>query len=220
MSYEFADACTGWTTVQKARLRFFYGDGHTSNVGWSLNSWESKDGQRYRFFMRNFEDGNATSAYKGEAEIPSPGKAGIANFDGPSAKKVTLPIGTLFPTGHSLALLRHMAAGDETFLATVFDGSDDNGAIEVSAALAHQGQPAASVTKLSSALSGGPVYRLNLAFFPLPGSPTSGDEATPEQEQMASMHANGVIDELTLDYGSFKVDAALKKLEPLPDPGC
>ena len=37
---------------------------------------------------------------------------------------------------------------------------------------------------------------------------------------MVSIYANGVIDELTLDYGSFKVDAALKKLEPLPDPGC
>ena len=27
MAYEFADACDGWTTTQKARLKFFYDDG-------------------------------------------------------------------------------------------------------------------------------------------------------------------------------------------------
>ena len=74
MAYEFADACDGWTTTQKARLKFFYDDGRTDEVGWNLNSWESKDGKRYRFFMRNFDGDNVTSEYKGEAEMPAPGQ--------------------------------------------------------------------------------------------------------------------------------------------------
>src|SRR5215475_8334206 len=112
MTYEFADACGGWTTTQKARMRFFYDDGHTSNLGWNLNSWESKDGKRYRFFMRNFADNTVTAQFRGEAEMPASGQPGVVSFDQPGRKTLTLPSGTLFPAGHSLALLRHLAEGD------------------------------------------------------------------------------------------------------------
>jgi hypothetical protein len=220
MAYEFADACDGWTTAQKARLKFFYDDGRTDEVGWNLNSWESKDGKRYRFFMRNFDGDSVSSEFKGEAEIPAPGQAGLVRFETPAQKQLALPRGTLFPTGHSLALLRHLAAGDPTFLATVFDGSDDKGAMEISAALAGSSKPAAEQAKLSPLLASGPVYRLSLAFFAPQGEQTTGDEATPQQEQSVSIYANGVIDRLGLDYGSFTVDAVLKKLEGLPAPGC
>jgi|SRR6185369_16658998 hypothetical protein len=220
MAYEFADACDGWTTTQKARLKFFYDDGRTDEVGWNLNSWESKDGKRYRFFMRNFDGDNVTSEYKGEAEMPAPGQAGVVRFETPAQKQLALPRGTLFPTAHSLALFRHLAAGDPTFLATVFDGSDDKGPMEISAALAGSSKPAAEQAKLSPLLAAGPVYRLSLAFFAPQGEATTGDEATPQQEQSISVYANGVIDRLGLDYGSFTVDAVLKKLEGLPAPGC
>jgi len=220
MAYEFADACDGWTTTQKARLKFFYDDGRTDEVGWNLNSWESKDGKRYRFFMRNFDGDNVTSEYKGEAEMPAPGQAGVVRFETPAQKQLALPRGTLFPKAHSLALFRHLAAGDPTFLATVFDGSDDKGPMEISAALAGSSKPAAEQAKLSPLLAAGPVYRLSLAFFAPQGEATTGDEATPQQEQSISVYANGVIDRLGLDYGSFTVDAVLKKLEGLPAPGC
>jgi len=220
MAYEFADACDGWTTTQKARLKFFYDDGRTDEVGWNLNSWESKDGKRYRFFMRNFDGDNVTSEYKGEAEMPAPGQAGVVRFETPAQKQLALPRGTLFPTAHSLALFRHLAAGDPTFLATVFDGSDDKGPMEISAALAGSSKPAAEQAKLSPLLAAGPVYRLSLAFFAPQGEATTGDEATPQQEQSISVYANGVTDRLGLDYGSFTVDAVLKKLEGLPAPGC
>ena len=220
MTYEFADACNGWTTTQKARLKFFYDDGRTDEVGWDLNSWEAKDGKRYRFFMRNFDGDNVSSEFKGEAEMPAPGQAGLVRFEIPAQKRLALPRGTLFPTGHSLALFRHLAAGDPTFLATVFDGSDDKGPMEISAALAGSSKPAAEQAKLSPLLAAGPVYRLSLAFYAPQGEATTGDEATPQQEQSVSIYANGVIDRLTLDYGSFTVDAVLKRLEGLPAPGC
>jgi EipB-like len=219
MVYEFTDACDGWTTTQKARIQFYYDDGRRSEVGWSLNSWESKDGKHYRFFMRNLDGDTVTSSFKGEATIAAAGQPGTVQFEEPKGKTVTLPPGTLFPTGHTLALLRHLGAGDPTYLATVFDGSDDKGPIEISAALAGRGQPAADETKLSPLLTG-PTYRLSLAFYAPAGESNGGDESTPQQEQSVSLYANGVIDKLTMDYGSFTVDAALKKLEPLPAPGC
>ena len=215
MTYEFADACGGWTTTQKTRLKFFYQEGRTSEVGWNLTSWEAKDGERYRFIMRNLDGETVTSEYKGEAEIAGAGKEGVVSYEEPRAKKLTLPRGTLFPAAHSIALLRHVAAGEPTFFATVFDGSDDKGPVQVSAVLAGRGAPTADALKLSPLLAVGPVYRMGLAFFH-----PEGKEATPEQEQTVSIYPNGVIDRLTLDFGGFKVDAVLKKLEALPAPGC
>jgi hypothetical protein len=215
MSYEFADACEGWTTTQKARLRMLLEDGRQQEVGWNLSSWESKDGRRYRFFIRNLDGDTVTSEIKGEASLAEPGKAGTATFAEPRAKTLDLPAGTLFPTGHSLALLHHIAAGDVTFLATVFDGSDDKGPVEISAVLGGQARPSPDIAKLSPLLAAGPVYRLGLAFFQI-----GGNGATPDQEQSLGLYGDGVIDRLTLDYGSFTVDAVLKKLEPLAAPGC
>src|SRR5215472_7709249 len=91
MVYEFTDACDGWTTTQKARIQFFYDDGRRSQVGWSLNSWESKDGKRYRFFMRNLDGDTVTSSFKGEATIPAAGQPGTVQFEDPKGKMVTLP---------------------------------------------------------------------------------------------------------------------------------
>jgi hypothetical protein len=215
MSYEFTDACDGWTTVQKARMKFLYEDGRAIETGWNLNSWESKDGGRYRFFMRNFDGETVTSEIKGEAEQGAGGGAGMVHFEVPKAKQLTLPRGTLFPTAHSRALLQRAAAGDATFFATVFDGSDDKGPVDISAVLAGHGAPSAESAKLSPLLATGPVYRLGLAFYEL-----GGNDSTPEQEQAVSLYANGVIDRLTLDFGSFTVDAVLKKLEALPASGC
>src|SRR5437867_1686685 len=74
MTYEFAEVCDGWTTVQRVRLKFLYQDGRTTDVGWNLSSWESKDGARYRFFMRNLDGEAITSQIKGEAQLDAPGR--------------------------------------------------------------------------------------------------------------------------------------------------
>jgi hypothetical protein len=215
MTYEFTAVCDGWTTAQRVRLKFLYQDGRTTDVGWNLSSWESKDGAHYRFFMRNLDGTDVISEIKGEARLDAPGQAGIVSFEEPKQRKLSLPPGTLFPTAHSLALLKHAAKGDAAFFATVFDGSDENGPMQVSAVLAGRATPTADEAKLSPLLSVGPVYRLGLAFYSL-----KGQETMPEQEQTVSIYANGVIDRLTLDYGNFRLEAALKQLEALPAPGC
>lgn len=215
MIYEWGDSCDGWTTSQKSRMKFFYDDGRTVDLGWSLSSWESKDGTRYRFFVRNFDGPNVTSELKGEARLDGAGKGGVALFSEPKYLKLALPSGTLFPTAHSLSLLKHLAAGDRQLYATVFDGTDDQAPLDVSAVLADRKRPAAEMAKLSPLLANGPVYRVGLAFY------AAGEaQPKPEHEQQLQVYGNGIVDRLSLDYGSFNVDAALKKLEALGPPGC
>jgi len=215
MTYEWADACKGWTTTEKADLKLFYQDGHQDSIGWSLNSWEGKDGLSYRFLVRDFSGGKQTSELEGEASLQGPGEAGIAHFTKPMTEAMALPAGTLFPTAHSDTLLRHLAAGDRQLFATVFDGTDDKQLFQISAVLSNTLKPNAEAARLSPLLAEGPVYRLNLAFY---GAHT--ESSTPDQEQTVDLYANGIIDRLTLDYGDFTVDAVLKTLEAVPGPGC
>jgi hypothetical protein len=97
----------------------------------------------------------------------------------------------------------------------VFDGTDDKRLFQISAVLSGTEAPRTEALKLSPLLAAGPVYRLALAFY---GS--HSDSSVPDQEQMVDLYGNGIIDRLTLDYGDFTVDAALKSLEALPAPGC
>ncbi len=215
MTYEWLDACDGWTTAQKSQMKFFYQDGRIVELGWTLSSWESKDGLRYRFFVRNFTDQKQTSEFKGEAKLDGPGLGGLARFDLPKGLKEALPKGTLFPTAHTIALLKHLKEGDRLLYATVFDGSDDKGLFDISAVLAGMPPPDATIATLSPLVAKGPIYLVGLAFF----APT-GNQSTPEHEQTLSVYANGIVGKLSLDYGGFSVDGALTKVEELPVPGC
>src|SRR3546814_12064796 len=64
---------------------------------WSLASWESKDGGRYRFFIRRFDGSGESESVRGEAELAADG-SGRAVFHAPERREVALPPGTLFPT--------------------------------------------------------------------------------------------------------------------------
>jgi hypothetical protein len=44
-----------------------------------------------------------------------------------------LPPGTLFPTAHTLALLKHIEAGESFLWATIFDSFDEDGISDISA---------------------------------------------------------------------------------------
>lgn len=215
MTYEWQDACDGWTTSQESKMKFFYQDGRTVDLGWKLSSWESKDGLRYRFFVANTSDGKPAGEFKGDATLTGPGQGGSAHFTSPKAETITLPTGTLFPTGHTITLLNHLKDGDRLLFATVFDGTDDRGPFDISAVLADTPSPDPAQAALSPLLAQGPVYRVGLAFYS-PGS----DQSTPEHEQTLSVYANGIVSRISLNYGTFSVDGVLQKVEALPAPGC
>ena len=67
----------------------------------------------------------------------------------------------------------------------------------------------------SDLIAGQPSWRIHLAYFLL-------DKQTmePNHEQDFRIFANGVVDELVIDYGDFTIDAVLEDLKPLPEPGC
>ncbi len=216
MDFEWQDACDAWTVAQRMRILVGYGDGNETDFGLTLNTWESKDGLNYRFFIRHLYSGRPSEEIRGRAQLEGAGKAGQGSFAQPEEKRVDLPAGTLFPVEHTQVLIEAVRAKALPLWRTVFDGSGESGLFGISAALVEALEPESSVPEGLESIKGQASWRLRLAFFDLGGP----EAAEPEQEQALRIYANGVVDELVLDFPEFSVRAILEELEPLETPAC
>ncbi len=215
MEFEWDDVCDGWTMSQRASLTLLHRSGGEVTLNWTMNSWESKDGLRYRFFVHDFPPDGEDVVVKGAARLDGPGEGGVAIYRGPEERRLELPRGTLFPTEHSLEMMAQAERGELPFWRILFDGFGQDDPHGVNASLVKAigaGEP----TSIESALiAGQPSWRVRLAYFPL-NKPTM----EPDQEQEFRVFANGVVDELVIDHGYFTIDAVLEDLKPLPESGC
>lgn len=210
LEFEWADACTGWTVSQRTHVQLISTDGQVIEFGWTLSALEAKDGSQYRFFIRRLNPGEPAEEVKGMARIPDPGGGGTAVFEAPEQLRVDLPKGTMFPGAHTILLLEAAAGGETTLGRVVFDGSGEDGIFFVNAAVTEAVPAGTGLPFESPLLEGQPSWGINLAYFDL-------DEtiAEPEHEQALRLYANGVIDDLLLDYGDFALRARLESLEAL-----
>ena len=215
LEFEWADVCTGWTVSQRTRVRMATSEGRAFDFGWSLNALESRDGRRYRFFIRRINPDGSDEEVRGEARFDEAGKPGVAVFNEPESRKLRLAKGTLFPTAHSLVLMEAAAKGELPLWRTVFDGSGDDGRFEINVALTETLAADAPKGFESPLLRDQKSWRLRLAYFGM-------DETVsePEHEQGLRLYANGVVDEMLLDYGDFVLRAELGLLEALPPLDC
>jgi len=212
LEFEWVDACTGWTVAQRTRVELVSAEGQVLVFGWSLNSHESRDGLSYRFSIRRLNADMSTEEVRGEAQLEESGAGGVAVYQEPAPRKVPLPPGTVFPTAHSLALIDAAYKGDSPMWRIVFDGSGEDGLFGVSAAIT----PLSGVTSPKRPLlEGQESWRVDLAYFA-----KESLAAEPEHEQRLRLYANGVVDELLLDYGDFVLRANLAELKGLPQVEC
>ena len=231
MYYEWGETCDGWTVEQRFRLRLMYAEAGGTSLSSTLVTWESKDGLRYRFNERRLRNGEADEELHGEAHLDGPGKGGEAEFTKPSSAKLTLAPGVIFPTAHTLVLIDRAQAGDQFVSRKVFDGSAVENATQITAVLGPERQPDAAASgdkdasendKLSPETAASPLlqhpgWRVRLAFFP-PGSDAGAE--IPDYELGMRLLANGVSQDMELDYGDYVIRARLDEIEPLSKPAC
>lgn len=219
MIYEWGETCDGWTVQQRYRLRMLYAEASQVDVSSNYVTWESKDGLRYRFNERKLRNGEVDEEVRGEAHLDGPGKGGVAEFTRPDTKRMELAPGVIFPTMHTIELIRHAEAGDQFFTRQVFDGTNEENAVQISAVIAGALSPQATAASgdhlPKSPLLLRPSWRARLAFFPY-GSKSE----QPDYELGTRILDNGVSSDMVLDYGDFSIKARLDDIEALPKPTC
>ncbi len=215
LEYEWDDVCDGWTVRQRTLLTMVHRSGRSIQSNWAINSWESKDGLKYRFFVRRFHASGAVESVRGHAELDGPGLGGRAVYFDPEERVIDLPAGTVFPTNYSLEMMARAEEGRLPVWRVMFDGFGDDELLGVNAAMVSALAAGESASLESAMIADLPSWRVRLAFFPL-------DRRTPEpdREQGFRVFANGIVDELVIDYGDFSIDADLETLSSLPEASC
>ena len=130
--FVWGDSCDGWTIEQRLNLAFSYTEGGRQHIQTSLASWEAKDGSDFRFSVRRNVNGKQKEQFEGKAELAANG-SGTAHYTLPSGHTVNLAPKTLFPTVHTLQILRAAKAGKTMLTRDVFDGADETGENQITA---------------------------------------------------------------------------------------
>jgi hypothetical protein len=169
------------------------------------------------FTSRRAREGDLYEELRGNASL-GPDGGGKALYNIPPELKFNLSKGTLFPMMHTLALLDSIEKGNKFFHAVVFDGSDDEGPVEINAITSRRldaGKDTALSPKIDDKLLRGQAWNVRLAFFPVRGT-----EAISDYEMNAVIHRNGIISDMRVDYKDFSVTQKLVALERLKNTVC
>ena len=214
MAYEWGETCTGWTVQQRYQLKMRYAGSADVTIKSNFVTWESKDGLSYRFNQKQTRNGETEEDIRGQAKLDGPGRGGVAVFERPQPQTLRLPVGSLFPSAHTILLIDKAKAGENFVSRQVFDGSTEEGAVLVSGVIGPRVEPDPEAAKKSPLLNR-PGWRVRLAFFPADQSAEK-----PEYELGMLLLDNGVSRDMTIDYGDYTIKAKLDDIEALPKPGC
>jgi hypothetical protein len=208
MGYEVTDACDGWAVRQRLSMTITNADGQDVEMSSDYATWESKDGLKFRYHMRQITDTAVTSQTDGEATLQKTGGAGVARYTSPHDSTSTLPAGTLFPMAHTAAIIA--AARDKKHFVSLplFDGTDENGVEDSFIVVLDWKAPTQTNWPLLSPL---PSTQVHIAFF------DHGPEAvTPSYEVSMRYWENGVADTMKMNFGDFVMNAKMKEFAPQP----
>ena len=208
---EWRLACDGWLSRQRLAFVGTLQEGGDLGHDVRFSSWEALDGSRMRYSYRSYEDQQLQEEFRGEATIDSP-SGGVANFTEPSERQVELPPETIFPTVHIQQVLEKARAGEQFVSHQVFDGAGFDSLTQITSVI---GQPRMVELLAEQRDERGRAWPVSMAYYDL-----NAPSDTPKFEAEFLLGEDGVIRDVVLDYGDFRLDAALENLELIERPDC
>ncbi|PZO86827.1 MAG: DUF1849 domain-containing protein [Micavibrio aeruginosavorus] len=218
MLYETRQDCEAWITDHHFDLFYEYAESPGMRITSDFSTYESNDGKKLNFTSRRSRDGEMYQEIRGSAETGA--KLSQVTYTMPDGLKQTLTQDTVFPTAHTMELIRSAQKGDKFYTANVFDGSDEEGPIEINSFIGKQVEPQAKPVKdkagkIDTALTDNKAWNVRMAVFP------SADKSEESDYEMSMVfHENGVISDMVIDYDDFTVRQKLIALEKLPAASC
>ena len=207
MTIQLAKAGDGWAIEQKSTLHIYYKDETAEQVITTLATYESMDGLKYNFNVHTLR-ADQEEIISGDAILASKGGAGIVTYQQPDESTIQLPVGTIFPTQHLIYMLQAAMRGQKVISNIVFDGSSEtHEPVQVDTVLGASQDPKLALTN-KDLLHAKKVWPMQMAIY-------AADSTAPEADYEINQNVldRGVIRDMTLDYGTFKVKAVLNQVE-------
>ncbi len=122
MTLEMDDVCEGWTIEQQSITTIQFSNRPVETLQANYAAWESKSGDRLKFYAKRIYNNRNRERVKGEAIFAADGQQGQITFTKP--ERATLPMneGTLPPIKHLQHLIDSANNGDNMVSQKVFDG--------------------------------------------------------------------------------------------------
>ena len=215
MYYEWEYDSNAWNSRHRFNVLYEYADNPAMRITSDFSNFEAFDGSTLDYSAIRKQNGTQYEEIRGHAKS-FPDKEGEALYNQPTGLSQQLPDGTMFPMAHTLKTVEAIKAGKKFFNATIFDGSDDEGPVEINAFIGKPIERPAILQKtstnraLDTDLLQSAAQRVQLAFFPL-----SKGEQEADYEMDMTLHHNSVISDMLIDYGEFSVSQKLIAVEPV-----
>lgn len=212
---EWQRACDGWLSHQRLGFIAATDGGGDFSHDVRFSSWESIDGSRMRYTVRSYDGDQLREEYMGSARIDSLESGGVASFTKPDEREVDLPPGTVFPADHFNRLLTEAVSGNSFTSHEVFDGWGFDALTQVTSVIGNLRPYEPSNEQELSAKADAQAWPVSMAYYSL-----QDRSDLPEFEANFMLTEDGVLQELLLDYGEFRLKATLAEFELLDEPAC
>jgi len=215
MFYEWQPSCDAWVSTNKFDMVYEYNEIPSMRITSDFSTYESFDGKSFNFTSQRKRDGIIFEEVRGNVDGNNADSPNDAVYNMPENLVFELPKGTFFPMAHTLDVLKEIKSGKKFFKATLFDGSDEEGPVDVNSFVikAVSYVPPEKYKKdIDKDMVGAKAWKMRLAFFPL-----NKPESTADYEMSLIFHENGVVSDMEIDYSDFSVTQKLIAIKPLGD---
>ena len=211
LSFEMRELCASWTVEQRYVMLYQRDDGSETHINTFLSSWEGKTGEQYKFFVKRDESDGVEKVIEGKGIVPKNKVRGTVKFSQPEPKQITLNKGTLFPAGHTVALIQAAKSKKKIARNFLFDGTEVEPAALVNSIIGVQKTYLGGLPQLDKTT----YWPIRMAFFS-----AEKQQLEPDYEITINLHDNGVVSGLILDYGDLIIDVELMEMDYLQRAAC
>jgi hypothetical protein len=221
MVYEFTGtACLGYTLNMRLVTQISDRTGESTTTDLRSSTFEKSDGSEFRFTTTQLFNENASEVSSGEATRASDGTVKLT-LKKPTRVTRELPAQLLFPTQHSLMIIKAAEEGRTLLQAMVYDGSEKGEKLYLTTTFigkmlppgsAARGEPLANEDVLGTL----PAWPVSISYF---DSTATGD-VLPSYQLTFILYANGVSRDIEIDYGDFVLRGNLRSIDFLPSKPC
>ena len=211
--------CEGYISDQRVVTNLGDGNGGTTTSDIRLSSWESLDGNEFRFDRTEFTDGKVTARVSGHAVRDD----GHVRLEVQGKAPESMPGEVLFPTAFNIELLKAAAKGKGVFTAPLFDGTQD-GPSSITAFIGAAGDAPIDARKvrIKNRGSGEPLgsvhaWPVHMSYFDKGNDEQDG---TPSFEMGFRMFPNGVMSSLVMHYDDVVLNGELSQIEYFKPGSC
>jgi hypothetical protein len=218
--------CEGYTQNIRMVTRLADEEGKETYSDLRSSTWEKGDGDRFRFTSSHYFNDTLQEMVSGTAVRNRKSATVSIRLKKPTETVLSAEGELLFPTQHSLAILKSAQSGQKVLRTRIYDGSEQGQVVYHTVAFIGDAKPAEPILPAPQSDDAAVADGLGLqkmVSWPVAISyfdKAANDDATPSYELSFRLYPNGVSRNLLINYGEFSVRGKLDQLTYLHAGNC